>query len=61
VLQALQLPFPAPVQPSQDGSQAVHVLPFRKWVSLHSEHSEIKAPVHLVQAASHVLQVVAPS
>jgi hypothetical protein len=36
-------------------------LTLRKWVSLHSEHSEIKGPVHLVQAVSQVLQVVAPS
>jgi hypothetical protein len=30
VLQTLQFPFPAPVQPVQDSSQAVHVLTLRK-------------------------------
>ena len=57
MLQTLHLAFPAPVQPSQETSHASHVLTLSQWVALHSEHSDIAGPVHLVQAALHVLHV----
>jgi hypothetical protein len=61
VLQTLQSALVAPVQPSQETSHYTHVLTLRKWVALHSVHSEINGPVHLVQAESHGWQVVDPS
>jgi hypothetical protein len=57
----MHLPSPAPVQPLQLTSHGSHVLMLRKWVILHSEHSVIAGPVHLVQAVSHVLHVDDPS